>query len=115
MEINLTEVFVLALMNSLYIIGIFEATQEGMILGGVGNLVRKLPEKLADPLLCCYKCMASVHGVGWLALYFHLFGYEWSLFWVAIGYVPMLSGITILVYELYSLMEKAKLYLTTRL
>ena len=95
----------LLLFNSLYIIGLWNATdysedvdkryKEGEILGYLGYITRNLHPYLRKPLLGCVICMASIHSYPfWLVNDFTLLNGC-----IGILYIFALSGLNLIIYE----------------
>lgn len=72
------------LLNSLFCVGLYNATQEGFILAPIRKA--KLPEWVARPLYDCIYCMASIWSIPFALDY----GLEWTQW---IFYIPILSAV----------------------
>lgn len=58
----MSELILLLVLNSLFIVGFHQTTREGEINNWVDALLWKLPEWIKKPLYDCPTCMASVHS-----------------------------------------------------
>lgn len=67
----MTELILCLFVNELIILGIYAATDDGMIFEFVGDFfVWALGDKWSKPFTECLPCMASVHGSWfWLLVY----------------------------------------------
>lgn len=83
--------FILSLIiNSLYIVGLQESTEEDMILSRPRRWLDKvLPINIHAPVIGCVQCMASVHGVIFTTIIWVITG--WHPLWGLILYIPALS------------------------
>jgi hypothetical protein len=83
---------IVAILNILWIIGIYKVTDQGMILGGGASwLTEKLPHWVTKPLFNCVYCMSSVHGLA----FFPFTGLSWYFFPVYV--VCIVGALTIIV------------------
>ena len=86
----------IAILNSLAIIGLWTAFQEGMIFEFVPKLLKQLSPYLQKPIFDCLPCMASVWG-GSTYLVLCAFGLTPSIFFIlihicAVGGLNMLAN-----------------------
>jgi len=80
-------IFLLLIFNTLFIIGVWQATKPGNILGFINYY--DISEDLAKPLFKCPKCMASIHSI----LPFWIFApFGWSSLLIYFFYIFALAG-----------------------
>lgn len=96
----ITDLILLAFINTFLIIGIFEAGKKGKILYDLKEFCNKqMPTFISSPLICCVVCMASLYGTILFYLYFGSLG-----IWLLV-YVPFVSGLVGFCYELLLLIR----------
>jgi len=86
----MSELILLLIFNSLFIIGFHLSTQEGEVNAWVDNLCHNLPEYIKKPLYDCPTCMASVHST-----YIYWYNYELNLH-NALVYIIYVFGLSAL-------------------
>lgn len=102
----MTDLIVLLLFNSFFIMGVYAITQEGMIFGFIRKAFIKSGEDdleeeyhvpwLYKPLIGCPTCMASIHS-----FYFYWLFNEWTLekLWIYPLYAIALAGLNSLFHK----------------
>lgn len=82
------------LINALYIVGVYLAFGNDMILEPVGNwLEERIPYNLTKPLFNCPTCMASLHS--WVYWMFNDFTELSVVFYII--YIPALATVSTLI------------------
>lgn len=64
---NDLNIFELLALNSIMIIGLWQACKEGMILGFIRDYIKE-DSTLATPVYLCPTCMASIHSLPFFVL-----------------------------------------------
>ncbi len=107
MELSTT--LFLIIINSLFIIGLYEASESGRILSGVHDwMERHLPMWLYKPILGCVYCMASVWGcVLFLFFYYPLYLQNYLLVYWLLVHIGAVSGLNYLLYEMILFFRKS--------
>ena len=104
---QLGQIIQLLLLNCLFIIGLYEATEPGGILARPHDFLEKyLTSVIYKPLLGCVYCMASVWGTLFFVFFFSVQiqvafqKNDWfmMIYWVV--YIISLSGLNHLLYAL---------------
>lgn len=92
----------LIFINSLLIIGLYEATEQGRLLSRLHDVLeQRLPDYLYKPLLGCVYCMASVWGCVFFLFYFYpAYLAEMYLMLCLPFHVLAVSGLNYLLYDM---------------
>lgn len=69
----MTDLLILLILNSFFIVGFHITTQEGEINSWVDNLLFAAPEWVKKPLYSCPTCMSSLHSI-----YIFWYNYEFN-------------------------------------
>lgn len=98
MGIDLFSLLLLALVNALFIVGVYRAYSytNGMIFGKIRfNLEKHLPESIQKPLFACVWCMASVYSfiIFWPAILSYQ-DFTLKLIFVYLLYIPVVSTLS---------------------
>jgi len=90
----MSNILLLLVINSLFIVGFHQSTHEGEINSWVSDLLDNAPEWVKKPLYACPTCMASIHSI-----YVYWYNYEFNLHngLVYIIYVFGLSALNTLI------------------
>lgn len=95
------DLLIILLLNAFLIAGIHLATYDEMILVWLHYI--GLPSWLEKPLFDCPTCMASVHGT---YVYLLALSYINLPLWGLVLYIPVLAGISTLVWRVIESFEK---------
>jgi hypothetical protein len=92
----------LIFINSLFIIGLYEATESGRILAGIHDFLENyLPDLIYKPLLGCVYCMASVWGSAlFLVYYYPIYTQNYFLLGWLLVHIGGVSGLNYFLYEM---------------
>lgn len=95
----------LVIMNSLFIIGLYEATEPGNLLASIHDFMEtRFPSWLYKPILGCVYCMASFWGSLFYLIYYTYHPFvEGFVFFYWFFYIGAVSGCT---YVLYGFVKK---------
>lgn len=99
----------LVVLNSLFIIGLYEASESGRVLSGIHDWMEQyLPMWLYKPVLGCVYCMASVWGsILFIGVYYPLYLQNYFLLlWLPI-HIGAVSGLNYLLYEMILFYRRA--------
>lgn len=98
----------LIFINSLLIIGLYEATEQGRALSQLHDVLeRRLPDFLYKPLLGCVYCMASVWGSIFFLFYFYpLYQVEIYVLLYLPFHILAVSGLNYLLYDMVLFFRK---------
>mgnify|MGYP006269412081 FL=1 len=96
LQTDMIETFLFLLFNSLYIVGLRLAFDEGMIFESLNDKGEELLGKMWMPIAGCVTCMASVHS--WPYLVFVLDWTNWKMALVeAVLYICALATVNTII------------------
>jgi len=77
--------------GSIWCIGVYKITEEGMLLAFVRKALKPLPKLLMMPLIDCLTCMASIHGT---LIYWSGVNYDHSVVYLLLHWVIVVIAIS---------------------
>lgn len=99
--INLISFLVFAVMQSLFINGVKELFQDGMIFSRLRNFfIKHISEFWRKPLYSCVRCMSGLYGaLTFFPVAIYLHGLRWELIFVFLFDVGILIYLTYFFYK----------------